>query len=447
MFIQGIANFIEQQQLFAAEDRLLLAVSGGMDSMVLWHVLQKLGYRVAVAHCNFKLRGVESEHDEAFIREQAKAFETDLHVQDFPITTEEASKLGMSVQELARSRRYSYFEDILAQEKYDYLLTAHHLDDRLETFWLNFVRGAGIQGLSSLRPKIGKIRRPLLGVNREDIQGFQQEQKIVYREDSSNASDKYKRNQFRHHILPLLYEWAPSLKSVGKRNFSLLEQQAYLLAEQVSNYRKKLFLSGTGGSIIFSYGQVRQHPARQAITCALLGEYGFTQEQCRQVFSSTQGTILANDRYELLLKADEAVLRERDHEFNSKEIQLWAHDKERMEIANTSARFHYRRGDVPTPIPSDKNHAWVDATELQWPLTIRYWESGDRFCPLGMKGKMQKLQDFFVNNKIDRFDRMSTPLLVNGDGRIIWVTGIRLDDRFKLKSSTSEAVCFQYTTN
>ncbi len=447
MLIQRVAHFIAEQQLFTTEDKLVLAVSGGMDSMVLWKVLQDLGYQVSIAHCNFKLRGVESDEDEAFVRDQAIISNTLYHIQDFPVNKEDAKDLGMSIQELARSYRYTFFDDLLELEDYDYVLTAHHLDDRLETFLLNFTRGAGIQGLASLRPSIERIRRPLLGVNRAEIQAFQHKHNIAYREDSSNASDKYRRNKFRHEILPFLYESTPGLEAIARRNFNLLEQQAYLLEETIFKYRKELLLPNPSGTYILLYRRIADHPARQAIITALLSDFGFTAEHSRQVFEAANGAILRSDNYELLLNEKEAVLRELDDEFRPKQVQYWSSDSPKLALLDSDEVFTYRQAELPSPIPQDLNQAWVDAAELQWPLTIRYWESGDRFCPLGMKGQMQKLQDFFVNNKIDRFDRISKPLLVNGDGRIIWIAGIRLDDRFKLKSSTIEVVCFQFSGN
>lgn len=447
MLIQRVAAFIAEQQLFKPEDELVLAVSGGIDSMVLWHVLQELGYKFSIAHCNFKLRGAESDGDETFIREQAKKAGLPLYTETFPVVKKDASSLGMSIQELARSYRYTFFDDLLEQGEFDYVLTAHHLDDRLETFWLNFTRGAGIRGLASLRPAVERIRRPLLAINQAAIQEYQQMHDIAFREDSSNASDKYRRNSFRHQILPLLYEWTPGLEAVAKRNFNLLEQQTYLLDEQIAYYRKELFQPNPSGSYLFLHRSLEDHPARLAIAAALLGDFGFTTEQARQVFVAGNGTILRSAKFELLLNASSAVLREQDRESLPKTMLYWPSDQARIELPFSDDYFQYRRAEVPDPIPRDARQAWVDAGALQWPLAIRYYESGDRFCPLGMQGKMQKLQDFFINNKIDRFDRISRPLLINGDGQIIWIAGIRLDDRFKLRQGTSEAICFHYFGN
>lgn len=440
MLAQRIADFIEREQLFTPDDRLLLAVSGGMDSMVMWRVLHELGYTIAVAHCNFQLRGNESDADQTFVQEQAAVHSTPFFSERFE--TEQLAALGgCSIQEMARILRYDYFEQLLEEEAFDYVLTAHHLDDRLETFWLNFSRGAGLDGLASLKPKNGIVRRPILSVNREEIRAYQASTKVPFREDSSNASDKYRRNYFRHHILPQLYEWSPSLDKVMQRNFELLEQQAVLLEEQLDAYRQQLFSVRAEHTYEFKFGQINNHPARQAITTALLQRFGFDKEQCRQILVASTGTMLQSEKYEALVQSDHALIRPLVSKYITANEVMW-HSPQHPCSFDFEVLITYHEKAVPQRIPADPRQAWVDTEQLVWPLQIRYWQAADRFCPLGMNGQSQKLQDFFVNQKIDRYERDNTPLLVNGDGRIIWIVGHRLDDRFKLTAATQSAACF-----
>lgn len=439
-FSQIVAAFIEQEQLFAPTDHLLLAVSGGVDSMVLWHVLEELGHDFMVAHCNFQLRGLESEADEEFVREQADTRSIACHVKRFA-TKAEAARSGKSVQEIARTLRYDFFEDICNQKGCKYILTAHHIDDRIETFWLNFSRGAGLQGLSSLRPKRDNIRRPLLGVSRAQVVAYQRENNILYREDSSNAETKYKRNAFRQNVLPALFDWAPQLPEVAAKNFKLLEQMSLLLTERIEAYRQELLKKGEENTIVFLKSQIDTHAARLSIGFELLREFDVTIDQCRQVFTARSGSILQTSSHEVLVGAETATIRAKQDPVPDIAASIWLATEPSCFIF-PDAKLYYELGTKPKKIPATAQQAWVDARELSWPLSIRYWQAGDRFSPLGMQGQMQKLQDFFTNQKISQFRRQQVPLLVNGDGRIIWVVGLRLDDRFKLQEDTDKVACF-----
>ncbi|MEO0723351.1 MAG: tRNA lysidine(34) synthetase TilS [Bacteroidota bacterium] len=440
MFSNQVADFIQLEQLFTPDDRLLLGVSGGMDSMVLWHVLRELGYSVAVSHCNFRLRGEESEGDEAFVRSEAEKSDATCFIRQFTVRDFLAYG-GESAQETARNLRYAEFENLRVQHDFDYILTAHHLDDRIETFFLNFARGAGLRGLSSLRAKRDFIRRPLLEVNRKSIRAYQEKEAIPYREDSSNATDKYHRNGLRHHILPTFYQWAPRIAQIARQNFSLLEQQGILLQELLDQYRTTLLKQEENGSWSLQTSTIRDHAAAQVIVVDLLTDFGFNKEQARQVLEATAGSVLASPTHELLVQHSEASIRLKQMPSTSQEIKTWPQHEAILRFADQQLKCAVEA--VPAAYSTPSTEALIAAEALQWPLQVRYWQAGDTFCPLGMNGKKQKLQDFFVNNKINQFKRQQVPLLVNGNGQIIWIVGHRLDDRFKLQSDTSTVFRFQ----
>ncbi|MEZ4984839.1 MAG: tRNA lysidine(34) synthetase TilS [Saprospiraceae bacterium] len=239
MILHPLVNTVKEcvaaNHLFTSQDKLLLAVSGGMDSMVLWQVLLQLGYQPGILHCNFQLRGAESAGDEVFV--EAYAAQTGCPLWSKRFDTENfAQDNGISIQMAARELRYTFFEEIRSREGYDYILTAHHLDDRLETFWLNFSRGTGLKGLVALSYQSGKLRRPLLAVNRQAIAQYQADCNIPFREDSSNEKDAYQRNAFRHHVLPALYQWMPDMAQRAMTNFSRLEEMWLLEQEAVKAF-------------------------------------------------------------------------------------------------------------------------------------------------------------------------------------------------------------------
>ena len=440
MFPEQVADYIQRKQLFAPDDRLLLAVSGGMDSMVLWDVLVKLGYSVAVAHCNYQLREEESDEDEAFVRSQAAKAEVPFYSKRFA-TVEIARRSSQSIQEAARTLRYGFFSELRTAHQFDYVLTAHHLDDRIETFWINFVRGAGVKGLTSLRAKREFIRRPLLGVNRAAIQAYQELHKVPFRKDGSNDTVKYQRNAFRQNILPGLYEWAPHLGQSAERNFNLLEQQAFLLEEQIARYRDQLLKRRADGSWVFLSSHLNDHPAALALTVTVLSDFGFDKEQARQVLDAAPGSRLTSATHELLIQFEEAIIRFKAALPSQATSTIWPLNENIVRFGEHQLRCEQK--DLPASFSNELDEAWVAAEALQWPLQLRFWQAGDSFCPLGMKGKKQKLQDFFVNNKINQFQREQVPILLNGDGQIIWIVGHRLDDRFKLLPTTQRAFRFQ----
>ncbi len=438
-----IASFIREKALFSPTDQLLLAVSGGMDSMVLLHVLCELGYKPGIIHCNFQLRGEASEADALFVQQQAEEMGLPFFCRRFD-TKAYAAAHKVSIQVAARDLRYAYFDEITTQEGYSCLLTAHHLDDRLETFWLNFTRGAGWRGLVGLKAKRGNVRRPLLVVNRQQIEDYQQTHEIAFREDESNAEDKYRRNFFRHHVLPPLYEATPDLAGRSATNFQQLEEMLELYEERLDQYRTDLF-QWDGEEAVVDLKALQEHKVAATLCWELFNPYGFSKEQTRQILAASPGSLLESSTHRLLIKEEEIILQVYTPSAAQDNL-TWPQDQrlvrfaDRCTISQTTVPAPERFVDTPLQV-------YVNPAKLVWPLQLRYWQDGDRFAPLGMGGKHQKVQDFFVNNKIDRLRRQQVPLLFNGDGKLIWIVGHRLDERFKVPFGLVQVISFALQTN
>ncbi len=439
--LQAIAQWIDHHRLFASSDRLLLAVSGGMDSVVMFDVLHRLGYtrHAGIAHCNFQLRGAASDGDAAFVAQLAADYGLAYHGRAFD-TQAEAQARGISIQMAARDLRYAFFEEVCHASGYTHLLTAHHLDDRLETFWLNFARGAGLRGITSLQAQNGRICRPLLGTPHAAIADYQQQQQLSFREDSSNASDAYRRNHFRHHVLPALYAWTPNLGEKAATNFEHLEQMLMLYHEGVERYRQQ-WIHPQGAGFCIDRQAVATHPAAATLLWEWLHPLGFSAEQCRQAREAQVGSLLYSLSHVLLVKQHE--LEVAPLPTDAPTPYTWPADAPQLDMGKhgTLTQVAVPHPDAFTDAP---NTVQVSAEQLRYPLQVRRWQAGDAFCPLGMGGKRQKLQDFFTNQKIDRLARQRQWLLVNGDGEIIWVVGLRLDDRFKIDTPAATVIRFTF---
>lgn len=440
--LANTAQWIEDQSLFRPDDRLLLAVSGGMDSVVMLDVLHRLGYtkHAGIAHCNFQLRGGESDEDAAFVGRLADDYGLACHAAAFDTKTV-AKTRNISIQMAARDLRYAYFDEIRQQFDYTYVLTAHHLDDRLETFWINFTRGAGLKGLAALQARNGFIRRPLLHAPRQAIAAYQQAQQLPHREDSSNATDAYSRNHFRHHVLPALYTWTPQLGEKAAANFQHIEEMLFLYHESIERYRQQ-WLQPKGDYLCIDRRAVIGHPSAPTLLWEWLHPMGFDAEQCRQARVAQAGTLLYSPTHVLLVKTDSIDISPIGTDSPSR--HLWPSDLPAMALDSGTLTQAMCR--VPATFPQDKHTIYVNAEALVYPLQVRHWKAGDVFCPLGMNGQQQKLQDFFTNQKIDRLERQRQWLLLNGNGDIVWVIGHRLDDRYKLSAGESTAIRFTFAS-
>lgn len=413
---------------FLKGKRLFLAVSGGMDSMVLLQLFHQLNYEIAVLHCNFSLRNLESDGDEEFVKYYCESKKIPLFVQKFD-TKQFAEDAKLSIQVAARKLRYDWFYEQLADENFDYILTAHHLDDSLETFLINLTRGTGLEGLTGIPAQNDKIIRPFLPFSRVEIEKYIQENNLQWREDSSNASDKYFRNKVRHAIVPVLKELNPNLLSSFQNTLENL-QQTQSLVEDASKLVFQIVVQEEANQLKFNLIELMKLPNYAAYLYQWLKDFGFTAwediydlvtaQSGKQVFSESH--ILLKDRDFLILYAKE-IHSDKEEYFIPKELQ---------EVKVPLKISFCNINDISN---TNSNCIFVDEDFLQFPLTIRKWEEGDYFYPLGMLGK-KKLSKYFKDEKMSLIDKSNQWLLCS-DNQIVWVIGKRQDERFKITENTN----------
>lgn len=424
-------NQLKQSFPFLKEKKLLLAVSGGIDSMVLMNLMHRLKYNFVVAHCNFQLRNTESDEDERFVVSICEKLKIPFFTVKFD-TNKFAKDYKLSIQLAARKLRYDWFYELLAKEDCDYILTAHHLDDSVETFLINFIRGTGIEGLTGIPTQNEKIIRPLLPFSRQEILDFAHENKIEWGEDSSNASDKYLRNKLRHDVIPILKELQPNLLPSFEKTIKNL-QQSQSMIEDASKLVYKIVVVEHDNVLKINLKELLKWPNYIAYLYYWLKDFGFTAwsdiadlvyaQSGKQVFCEEFGLLKDRD-YLILFPKKETELEE---VFLIQKIENQVNIPLKFEFCNV--------GDTTI---SDANSIFVDEEKIQFPLKLRKWHDGDYFYPLGMKGK-KKLSKYFKDKKLSLIEKSKTWLLCSNE-QIIWVIGMRQDERFKVETNTNNII-------
>ena len=420
---------IVKNQLFSKQHSLLLAISGGIDSVVLAHLLKKGGFIFALAHCNFKLRGKDSNADETFCKNLAKELEVKFFSQHFD-TAAYCKKNKVSIQMAARQLRYDWFNQLIKENKFDHLITAHHANDVVETIFINLCRGTGIKGLKGIPAKTGNIVRPLLNFTKAEIESFAKKENIKYRTDKSNLENKYERNFLRLDVIPKLKELHPDLEQIFLKNVANFKEEA----EIVNNFlvaKTDQLLSKKGSQILIDKLQLKKETQLKTILNHLLQPFDFNAAQLNDIINNlieggesgklffTSSFTLTIDREFIFIKAQTSPA--------SKTIQI-------------NSFSDLKRSDFikPEEIKSFKtlknNELVIEKEKLIFPLTIRTKKTGDKFRPFGMKG-FKLISDFFKDQKLNAFDKENCLLLQNGNGDIIWVMGHRSDDRYKVTDS------------
>ena len=427
-------NHIKQHFPGVITSKLLLAVSGGLDSVVLAYLCKQAGLEFSIAHCNFKLRGSESDGDEAFVRTLGETLKVKVHVKQFN-TKEETVRASMSVQMAARALRYDWFEELLREYDYDFVLTAHHLDDDLETFLINLSRGTGLEGLAGIPSQNGKIIRPLLPFSRKEIEAYAQKRTFTWREDSSNQETRYLRNQIRHEVVPRLKELTPAFLENFRTTRNYLSGSAHILKIYVSEFRSVLFHK-EDGVIKVPVASLKKLKPREAFLYELFKDFGFTQwkdvlhlldaQSGKQVFSATHRMV--KDRDFVLIEALKA-------EKYKEEYLIQENDRTLSVPLNITLKL------VKELQNESKNIIYVDKEKLKFPLVIRKWQIADYFYPFGMSGK-KKLSKFFKDEKYSLPAKEKQWILCSGDD-IVWVIGSRADNRFRITETTSEILKIQ----
>ncbi|KQO32696.1 tRNA(Ile)-lysidine synthetase [Flavobacterium sp. Leaf82] len=423
-------NHITSRFPFLEEKKLFLAVSGGLDSMVLLHLIKQLPYEIAVLHCNFQLRGLESFGDQNFIQEYCDQNNIQVFITQFD-TEAFAKDYKLSTQVAARELRYSWFYELLEEENFDYILTAHHADDNLETFIINLTRGTGLEGLTGIPEQNDRIIRPLLPFSRDEILKYAEENKIEWREDSSNASNKYLRNKIRHDLVPILKEINPNFLNAFQKTQSYL-QESHEMVEDASIMIYQQVAKEEGDDIHFDLNQLKKLPNYKSYLYQWLNEFGFLAwNDVYDLVDGQSGKQVLSAEFRLLKNRDTLILSPLSEMSEKEEFEITAND--------TDVNFPLKlKLCTVSHITIDDNKAiFVDAEKIQFPLVLRKWNVGDVFQPFGMNGKSKKVSKLFKDEKLSLIEKEKTWLLCSGN-EIVWIVGIRQDERFKIDNTTNK---------
>ena len=441
-FLQKVQDDILRHHLLSLEKRYLVALSGGADSVALLLILKKLGYSVEAIHCNFQLRGNESDRDEKFCVELCRHLGVELHRIHFD-TRAYAALHKVSIELAARELRYRYFEQLRHDIGADGICVAHHLDDQVETIMMNIVRGTGLQGLMGIHPKNGFVLRPLLGVERKDIERFLASVNDVvsgergqrYVTDSTNLQEDATRNKFRLRILPLLRDINPAVTKNIAQMAELMSDVAEVydaaMAESIERCR-----TDRG----FSVSRMMAEKSPEGVLHAILVNYGFTPEQIRTIFPRLQGDtgrLWESKTHLLTVNRGELLLADKGEECFSGTKRVMVVPEVGTYVFSATRKFRFtmkprENGFVPSRA---KDVATLDADTVKWPLSVRYAQNGDSFVPFGMKGS-RLVSDYLTDRKLSLFDKQRQLVVADAEGRIIWLVGERTDNRFRVTETT-----------
>ncbi len=434
-------NYIKEHEICSKADRILLAVSGGIDSVVMLDLFLKAEYTIGIAHCNFRLRGDESDGDEELVTRLAAKNDVEIHLKRFD-TKAYAFANKISIQMAARDLRYNWFKELQQAYDYDSIALAHQADDIIETFFINLSRGTGIKGLTGIKNRSGNLIRPLLFASRDEIVAYSLANNLVYREDSSNQETKYIRNKIRHQIIPSFKEVNPGFEKTMLQNIANLSDTADIYSGRMQELRADL-LSEKGTDVHINCAKLLAL-GEQAITVLfeLLSPYGFRQSDLKDILNTLDGLSgkqffskthrIVKDREALILTtndAEESLLYYIDE--NSGEITKPI--KLRVELLENTPELNMRRG---------PNEAFFDYDLLEFPLIIRRWQAGEYFVPFGME-QMKKVSDFLINQKLSIIEKERCWLLSSGR-KIAWIIGVRSDNRFRVNASTKRVLHLSY---
>lgn len=429
-------DFNRLHSLITHDTRFIIAASGGLDSMVLVDLCYKAGFDFAIAHCNFKLRGTDSDEDAEFVKHTAKSMGFPYFENNFD-TKIHAEKHKLSIQAAARELRYAWFEKLLQSGDYQFYATGHHFDDKVETFLINLFRGTGISGLRSILPKNGNCIRPLLFANRSDIQVYARQNQIKFRVDSSNQEDHYTRNKIRHFVIPAIEKAYPDFKKGFENTFYALTITEAFIRSETSKITQRL-VKKTDGKAYINIKQLKELDNFELCLYEILKTYHFNTPTVHEIFRSLEG--ISGKKY---YSKTSVLVRERENLVITRledlaEIQLndpilidqhLTHLDEPLPL-----RFEVELLSPGFVIKKEKNLAFLDFDKLHFPLTLRKPAPGDSFMPLGMRGK-KKISDFLIDEKFSYEQKNNVLVLLSGD-EIVWLIGYRIDDKFKITPNT-----------
>lgn len=431
--IKAFQNFIREHKLIPEDRKILIALSGGIDSSVLCYLFQKSKIPFAIAHCNFQLRGTESEKDEIFCKKLAGQYKVQFYPRKFDVKKYSAEN-NLSIQVAARELRYQWFNQVMKEHKYYATATAHHREDKYETFFINLLRGSGLKGLSGIPVKSGKIIRPLMFAEKVGIENFAKEHLIPFREDLSNLKNDYNRNKVRNQVFPLFERINPGFRKTLDHTIENFRELDNYFEEKIKEFRKKA-LTKKNNKEIYGINDLKSLEPLSFCLHYLLQDLNLNHSEVHEIM----GLMDAQSGKKMILK-NNIVLKDR------KEIIIFPRQKKlSLEIL---IKKNMKRIDFPVRLvfekmktlaeknlkKTDQGIAMLDYGKLHFPLSLRNWKKGDHFIPLGMKGK-KKLSDFLIDQKIS-VEEKENVLVLESNGKIAWIVGLRLSDEFKINSST-----------
>ncbi|MCT4628533.1 tRNA lysidine(34) synthetase TilS [Winogradskyella sp.] len=433
--LNAFNSHIKERFPFLKISKIVIAISGGVDSVVLAHLCKELELNFSLAHCNFNLRGEESNLDEEFVLELAEQLNVEVFIQNFD--TEAYAKLNkLSIQMAARELRYNWFEDLAKQLQFDYILTAHHADDNLETFLINFTRGTGINGLTGIPEINDNVARPLLRFSRNDIEAYANENDITWREDSSNSSRKYLRNKLRHEIVPILKEINPQLLDSVQSTLSNLQDTAAIVNTSVKDFLKNAIVKEDEASVMYAVSEFKTQANPKAFLFEVFKDYGFTAwNDVANLLDAETGKYVKSNTHCLTKHREFLILSE-------------CHSELVSESNIILSEIEVEDGNVETPLgvllfdevdalnDNSDTTIYVDAKKLECPLELRLCQAGDVFYPLGMKGK-KKVSKYLKDEKLTPVEKENSWVLTSNN-KVVWVVGRRADDRFKVTDQTNK---------
>ncbi len=433
-------TFINKEKLVNSSEKILLAVSGGMDSVVMCDLFSKAKLDFAIAHCNFGLRGEESNEDEAFVKKLSIKYKVPFFVTTFQ-TAAFAEQEKLSIQMAARILRYDWFEQLRQQHGFAAVATAHHQNDVLETVLLNLTKGTGIAGLHGIQIKNGTVIRPIWFAEKERIFDYVVENQIIWREDSSNESNKYQRNLLRNEVVPLLKQINPNLEQTIQQTVARVQAVEAIFTQEIALLRKQIVWSD-GQATYLNYKALQAHNQGLIVLSELLKPYHFSYQNCQEIwaaFDKEPGRTFLSPTYELVKDRTELVITRRNlSNFVSKVIEA---TESMVEAGHFQLLFQQADREESHQIPTAKRIACLDADKVRYPLQLRKWKEGDWFCPLGMN-KKKLISDFLTDQKVP-LNLKKEVYVLTSNGSIMWIVGHRVDDRYKVTDKTTKLLTIE----
>ena len=435
--VEQFLNHIQRHNLCKTSDKILLAVSGGVDSMVMLDLFTKAGFNIAVAHCNFQLRGEDSDGDEVFVVNTCAALDIRCYVDRF-CTATVAAEGKESIQVAARKLRYAFFEKLVAQHSFDWVATAHQLNDNLETVLLNLIRGTGINGLAGIPVRNGKVIRPLLFASREMVNSYAEQNSIRWREDRSNLENDYNRNLIRNQVVPLFRKINPALEATFRDTSERISAMHKIVQTSLDEISSSLIVQ-KGDQFHISIEKLMAYEYPEVILWEMLKRNGFNYDQCRlMVKEHPAGRIFESHVAVVTIDRTDLIVEEKKH--NEVGMVNIGGPDEMVINGEMKLRLSHHAIDGYT-VSKDISVAQLDAEKIIFPLIWRPWMAGDTIIPLGMNSK-KKVSDLLIDRKIPLPDKKRITVLQSGDD-IVWVVGLRINDCYKVTSATKRVIIIE----